>query len=62
MTKTQDVINDTIRDPKHPFRQMDNCPGKPRKHRYERRKIREFLRAGDWNDDLDFGAAETPLI
>jgi hypothetical protein len=54
MTKTQDVINETIRDPKHSFRQISNCPGKPRKHRYERRKIREFIRAADWRDELDW--------
>jgi hypothetical protein len=53
MTKTQDVINEAIRDPKHPFRQLNNCSGKPRKNRYERRKIKEFIRVTDWSDDLD---------
>jgi hypothetical protein len=29
---------------------VDNRPEKPQKSRYERRKIREYLRLGDWND------------
>jgi hypothetical protein len=48
MTKTLTVLQDTVRSPKHPFRQVDNRPAKPQKNRYERRKVREFLRLGDW--------------
>ena len=48
MTKTLDVISDVIRNTKHPFRQVDDRPVKPKKHRYERRKIKEYLRLGDW--------------
>jgi len=48
MSKTLDIISDAIRNTKHPFRQVDDRPGKPKKHRYERRKIREYLRLGDW--------------
>jgi hypothetical protein len=48
MTKSLDVITETIRNPKHPFRKVDNQPKKPLKHRYERRKIREYLHLGDW--------------
>lgn len=48
MTKTLDLIAETIRDPKHPFRQVENRPHKPQKHRYERRKIREIIRLGGW--------------
>jgi hypothetical protein len=48
MTKTLDVINEAIRNPKHPFRQVNDRPDKPKKHRYERRKIREFIRLGEW--------------
>jgi hypothetical protein len=48
MTKTPDVIHETIRNPKHPFRQVNAQPGKPKKHRYERRKIKEIIRLGDW--------------
>lgn len=48
MTKSLSLIQDTVRNPKHPFRQVDNRPAKAQKNRYERRKIREFLRLGDW--------------
>jgi hypothetical protein len=48
MTKSLDVITETIRNPKHPFRKVDNQPKKPLKHRYERRKIKEYLHLGDW--------------
>lgn len=48
MTKTLDAINDTIRNPKHPFRQVNDRPDKPKKHRYERRKIKEYIRLSDW--------------
>ena len=52
MPKSLEVIAETIRNPKHPFRQADNRPGKPKKNRYERRKIREYIRFSDWSDDL----------
>ena len=47
MTKTQSTMNDVIRNSKHGFQHMDDRPGKPQKHRYERRKIRELLRSQD---------------
>ena len=48
MTKTLDLITEIIRNPKHPFRKADDRPVKAQKHRYERRKIKEFIRLGDW--------------
>jgi hypothetical protein len=48
MTKTLDVINEAVRNPKHPFRKIDNQPKKALKHRYERRKIKEYLHLGEW--------------
>ncbi len=48
MTKSLEVISEAIRDPKHPFRKVDNQPKKPLKHRYERRKIRTYLHLGEW--------------
>jgi hypothetical protein len=47
MTKSLEVISEAIRNPKHPFRKVDNQPKKPRKHRYERRKIKEYLHLGE---------------
>jgi hypothetical protein len=48
MTKSLEAISETIRNPKHPFRKIDNQPKKPLKHRYERRKIKEYLHLGEW--------------
>jgi len=48
MTKSLEVISEAIRNPKHPFRKVDNQPKKPHKHRYERRKIKEYLHLGEW--------------
>jgi len=47
MTKSLEVISEAIRNPKHPFRKVDNQPKKPLKHRYERRKIKEYLHLGE---------------
>jgi hypothetical protein len=48
MMKTLEVMSETIRNPKHPFRKTEHLSKKSRKNRYERRKIREFLHLGDW--------------
>ena len=48
MTKSLEVISEAIRNSKNSFRKLDNQPKKPLKHRYERRKIREFLHLRDW--------------
>ena len=48
MTKTLNLIHESVRNNKHPFRQADSRPAKAQKNRYERRKIKEFLRLGDW--------------
>ncbi len=51
MTKTIEAISEAIRDPKHPFRKVDDQPKKPQKHRYERRKIKAYLHLGDWQTE-----------
>ena len=48
MTKTLDAITEAVRNPKHAFRKTNHHPTKPLKHRYERRKIREYLQLSDW--------------
>ena len=48
MTKSLEVISEAVRNPKHPFPKVDNQPKKPLKHRYERRKIKEYLHLGEW--------------
>lgn len=47
MTKSNELLLETLRDTKHPFRAVGDRPRKPQKHRYERRKARECLRHGD---------------
>ena len=47
MTKTLDIIAETLRDQKHLFRKTDHLPKKPQKHRYERRKIKSYLQLGE---------------
>ena len=51
MTKSIDVITEIIRSPKPPFRKADDRPIKAQKHRYERRKVKEFIRLGDWGQE-----------
>jgi hypothetical protein len=53
MSKTLDTIEEAIRNPKHPFRQVEAQPDKAHKHRYERRKIREYMRLGDWSAAME---------
>ncbi len=48
MKTMMEVVKDAIRDPKHLFRKLAHQPKKALKHRYERRKIREYLHLGDW--------------
>lgn len=51
MSKNTDLVRETLRNPKHPFRAASDRPGKPQKSRYERRKAREILKLADWSDD-----------
>jgi hypothetical protein len=51
MSKTTEFLTEALRDSKHPFRAVGDRPKKPQKHRYERRKAREFLKIGDWTAD-----------
>jgi len=48
MMKTLEIIGEAVRNPKYPFRKTDHQPRKERKHRYERRKIKEYIHLGDW--------------
>ena len=51
MIKTLEVITEAIRNPNHPFRKADSQPKKSQKHRYERRKIKEYLHLADWHEE-----------
>ncbi len=43
MSKRLETITEAIRDPKLQFRKVNQQPKKSHKHRYERRKIKEYL-------------------
>ena len=49
--KTADMMVDLVRVNKNPFRAADQRMPKVQQSRYERRKVREFLRLGDWVAD-----------
>jgi hypothetical protein len=51
MAKSIDMLAEAVSNPKHPFRQVDSRPQKAQKHRYERRKVKEYLRIGDWGTE-----------
>ncbi|MDE3100349.1 MAG: hypothetical protein KGJ88_12835 [Verrucomicrobiota bacterium] len=46
-----DVVDEVVRNPKHPFRKTEHHPKKALKNRYERRKIKEFLHWASWQSD-----------
>jgi hypothetical protein len=48
MRKTVDLMVETIRTAKHPFPHTGDQPHKEQKHRYERRKVKEYIRMVDW--------------
>jgi len=48
MMKTLEMASEAVRSPKYPFRKIQHQPRKALKHRYERRKIKEYLHLGDW--------------
>lgn len=50
MTKTITAITEIVRNPKHLFRKADDRPAKVQRSRYERRKIKEYLKRGDWQE------------
>lgn len=52
MTKTCENMSETLRDPKAQFRKVDHLPRKPQRHRYERRKTKEFLHLVDWREEF----------
>ncbi|MCS7338596.1 MAG: hypothetical protein NZ739_10230 [Verrucomicrobiae bacterium] len=43
MSKRLESISEAIRDPKLQFRKAGQQPKKSQRHRYERRKIKEYL-------------------
>ncbi|MFO1488538.1 MAG: hypothetical protein U1F65_08670 [Verrucomicrobiota bacterium] len=48
MAKTLETMDEAVKNPKYSFKKTDQQPKKAMKHRYERRKIKEYLHLGDW--------------
>lgn len=51
MTVNKHTKEEAIRNPHHSIHYADGRPSKPLKHRYERRKVREFMKQGEWDED-----------
>ena len=51
MSKPIETLSEIIKNPKHTFRKADDRPVKAQKHRYERRKIKEFIKLGEWENE-----------
>ena len=56
MKKNTDVVSGLVSE-EHPFYQAQAQPGKAKQHRYERRKIRNILKAGDWGEEIEYEEA-----
>ena len=50
MIKTLDLITEVVSNPKNSFRKVIDRPKKAEKHRHERRKVKEYLKLGDWGE------------
>ena len=50
MIKTLDLITEVVSNSKNPLRKVLDRPKKAEKHRYERRKVKEYLKLGDWGE------------
>jgi hypothetical protein len=48
MAKSNAQIAEVIQSHRYHLKNIDSRPQKAQKHRYERRKIREFIRLSDW--------------
>ena len=48
MSKTPQVLAELVRNPKHQTRDIESRPHKSYQNRYERRKVREYLKIGHW--------------
>lgn len=60
MIKNRDIMNDLVQTVTHPFRQTDGRVGRCQQHRYERRRIKEYLQLSVWRNGAD-GSMDLPL-
>ncbi len=61
MVKNSDAMSEAVLDSQHPFHQVDSMPQKQKKHRYERRKVRQVLHNGEWMAEEESNADSPPL-
>jgi hypothetical protein len=62
MTKTPEVIREAILNSKHPFQPVADRPEKPLKHRYERRKVKHYIRIVDWSESEAWTTDLVPTV
>ena len=48
MSKSNEQIAEVVQNHRNHLKNVDSRPQKAQKHRYERRKVREFIRHSDW--------------
>jgi len=53
MKKYIEIVSGLVSE-EHPFHQVPTQPGKAKKHRYERRKVRNILKIADWAEAEEY--------
>ena len=56
MKKNTEIVSGLVNE-EHPFHQVQTQPGKAKKHRYERRKVRNILKIADWAEAEEYEEA-----
>ena len=56
MKKNTEIVSGLVSE-EHPFQQVQTQPGKAKKHRYERRKVRNILKIADWDEVEEYEQA-----
>ena len=56
MKKNTEIVSGLVNE-EHLFHQVQTQPGKAKKHRYERRKVRNILKIADWGEAEEYEEA-----
>ena len=56
MKKNTEIVSGLVNE-EHPFHQIQTQLGKAKKHRYERRKVRNILKISDWAEAEEYEEA-----
>ncbi len=56
MKKNTEIVSGLVNE-EHPFHQVQTQPGMAKKHRYERRKVRNILKIEDWAEAEEYEEA-----